>query len=131
MISYFLKDYPLVVQHASAYMLRYGRLNISIISYFEVLRGLLYRGKMIELERFQSLIRLHRVLLFDEEASAIASGIYVDLRRRGLLINDADLMIASIAMSNGLVWVTNNTAHYERISGLKLENWLMGGERSG
>jgi tRNA(fMet)-specific endonuclease VapC len=46
------------------------------------------------------------------------------LRREGRPIGDIDLLIASVARHHGLTVVTNNTAHYERLPDLTLENWL-------
>ena len=46
------------------------------------------------------------------------------LKMFGKLINDADLLIASIVIANNGILVTNNTTHFERIPDLKLENWL-------
>jgi tRNA(fMet)-specific endonuclease VapC len=46
------------------------------------------------------------------------------LRRENKLIGDFDILIASVAITEGLVLVTNNVQHYNRISGLRIENWL-------
>ena len=46
-----------------------------------------------------------------------------ELENRGQTIDDADLMIASIALSNNATLVTNNIEHFKRIPGLKIENW--------
>jgi len=35
-----------------------------------------------------------------------------------------DVLIAGIALSENLLMVTRNTRHFERISGLKVENWF-------
>ena len=40
------------------------------------------------------------------------------------LIQDADILIGAIALVEDLVLITNNTEHFKRIQGLKLENWL-------
>jgi tRNA(fMet)-specific endonuclease VapC len=45
-------------------------------------------------------------------------------RRTGRPIGDIDLCIAGIAVRHGLIVVTNNTRHFERIPELPLENWL-------
>lgn len=43
---------------------------------------------------------------------------------RGQLIGDADILIAATALTHGLVLVTNNHAHYNRIGALTVRNWL-------
>jgi tRNA(fMet)-specific endonuclease VapC len=43
--------------------------------------------------------------------------------KTGRLIDDIDILIAGIALSNNLVMVTDNTEHFKRIGGLKVENW--------
>lgn len=47
-----------------------------------------------------------------------------DLRKKGLTIEDFDLLIASAAITKNLVLVTDNTKHFQRIEGLTLENWV-------
>jgi tRNA(fMet)-specific endonuclease VapC len=46
------------------------------------------------------------------------------LRRAGTPLAELDLQIASIALSRGLPLVTHNTAHFNRIPGLVLVDWL-------
>lgn len=48
-----------------------------------------------------------------------------ELRRIGQPVAEFDLLIASVALSENLILVTNNTRHYERIVGLQLENWTL------
>jgi len=47
-----------------------------------------------------------------------------ELERRGQIIGPYDLQIAAQAISNDLILVTNNTKEFERIPGLKLDNWV-------
>jgi tRNA(fMet)-specific endonuclease VapC len=54
--------------------------------------------------------------LFGEVKARLATG--------GQIVADADLFIASIALSRGATLVTGNRKHYERIPGLVLEDWL-------
>ncbi|WP_262494518.1 type II toxin-antitoxin system VapC family toxin [Algoriphagus formosus] len=44
------------------------------------------------------------------------------LKRAGQPIDDFDLLIGSSAIANGLVLVTNNEKHFDRLIGIKLEN---------
>lgn len=64
------------------------------------------------------------VLPLTEEIINRAADIYVDLRKRGQIIGDADTFIAATAIVHGLTVVTNNQAHYRRIPGLQIDNWL-------
>lgn len=65
------------------------------------------------------------VLGLDTGAAVLFGKIKAGLRREGNLVNDSDLMIASVALSTHSVLVTNNVRHFNRIQGLVLENWVL------
>jgi len=46
------------------------------------------------------------------------------LKKTGLIIDDFDLLIASTAVINNLVIVTNNQRHFNRIKKIEIENWI-------
>ena len=52
-------------------------------------------------------------------------GYTLDLRTGGQLIEDADLLLAAIALVNDLTLVTHNTSHFSRVADLQLEDWLI------
>ncbi|MEW6068359.1 MAG: type II toxin-antitoxin system VapC family toxin [Nitrospirota bacterium] len=54
---------------------------------------------------------------------AIYGKIKTELELQGQTLDDADLLIASIALLNNATLVTNNIEHFKRINGLKIENW--------
>jgi len=54
-----------------------------------------------------------------------AADVYADLRRRGKLIGEADILVAGIVLAHDGVLVTNNVDHFQRVPNLKVENWLM------
>lgn len=62
-------------------------------------------------------------LPFDSVAARHYALIRDDLERRGCIIGNNDLMIAAIALANGLTVVTNNVDEFSRVSGLKVEDW--------
>ena len=62
-------------------------------------------------------------LPFDDRAAADYGEIRAYLNAKGTPIGANDLMIASIAVANGLTLVTNNTSEFSRVPGLKLEDW--------
>ncbi len=47
------------------------------------------------------------------------------LEQKGTRLADADIIIASIAIEEGLPLVTGNVRHYSRIGGLEVENWFL------
>jgi tRNA(fMet)-specific endonuclease VapC len=69
-------------------------------------------------------LRKVRVLFLNEDAANKFGKIKVDLRRGGQIIDDFDILIAAITLSNDGILVTNNIEHFKRIEGLKFENWL-------
>jgi len=48
----------------------------------------------------------------------------VRLEKLGSRLDDFDLLIGAAAIHYGLVLVTSNTKHFERIQGLSMENWM-------
>jgi Predicted nucleic acid-binding protein, contains PIN domain len=64
------------------------------------------------------------VLPLDEEATDRFGKIKVNLRISGQMIEDFDILIASITLGRSGILVTNNVEHFKRIAGLSYENWL-------
>jgi len=64
------------------------------------------------------------VLDFNVSAARYYGKIRNELNRKGTPIGTMDLLIASIAIANRLKIVTNNEKEFERISGLRIENWI-------
>ena len=123
-VSELVRRTPIVSERAQAYALAHGLLQVSVITYYEALNGLLYRDARTQLGRLQALLGLSNLLPITAESAAISAQIEADLRRRGLSIGHTDTPIAGVALANGLVLATNNTRHYERVAGLQLVNWM-------
>jgi tRNA(fMet)-specific endonuclease VapC len=62
-------------------------------------------------------------LPFDDLAAEEYGKIRAHLAAQGTPIGPNDLMIAAIALANGLILVTHNTAEFSKVPGLKLEDW--------
>ena len=65
------------------------------------------------------------VLEFPVAAATHYAEIRADLKKRGQMIGANDLFIAAHARTLGLRLVTNNTAEFDRVKGLTLENWTL------
>jgi len=46
------------------------------------------------------------------------------LRKKGKMISDFDLLIGCTAIENNLIMVTENVKEFDRIHGIKIENWI-------
>ena len=61
---------------------------------------------------------------FTLEAAKKAAKIRNNLQKQGTPIGAYDVQIAAIAWSLNMTLLTNNTSEFERVKGLKLENWV-------
>ncbi len=112
-----------VQRRATVYLAAYGRFTFSIITRYEILRGLQARQAARQIQAFDARCQQSTILPLTDRVVVMAAQLYGDLARRGALISDADIMIAATALVNGLALVTENTAHFQRISGLTLHSW--------
>lgn len=93
-----------------------------------VLAELLYgaaksRDPVAERAVVEALAVPYACLPFDPAAATEYARVRVDLEARGLVIGANDLLIAAIALANGLTVVTHNTAEFGRVPGLAVEDW--------
>lgn len=106
---------------------------ISIVTVQERLGGMLARINQIKntsinelVMAYESLARFNEFLVgftrlpFDREAAAL----FLKLRKQGVRSGTMDLRIACIVMEHDAVLLTRNTKDFEKVPGLKFENWL-------
>jgi tRNA(fMet)-specific endonuclease VapC len=102
-----------------------GALCISAIVLTELLVGAAKSTKPVEnrreIDRFTARLE---VLAFDDNAAAHAADIRAALERSGQPIGGYDTLIAGHARSRGLIVVTGNLREFNRVAGLRAEDWL-------
>jgi tRNA(fMet)-specific endonuclease VapC len=101
-----------------------GSAAISVITYGELAYGVQkspdpHKAMMILAE----LTALIPVVPMATDVAAVYGTIRSDLASRGELIGNDDLWIAAHAKSLDLILVTNNEREFQRVRGLKVENW--------
>lgn len=102
-----------------------GKVAMSAITYGELCFGAERSTKSKETHRIlEHLTTLIPVLPLDEAASLHYGKIRQHLQANGTPIGNNDLWIASHALAQKLILVTNNTAEFERVPGLRVENWV-------
>lgn len=100
-------------------------LCISTVTYAELLLGV---EKSAYSDKNRSLLMRFlfgvEILDFDQEAAQHYANIKAALQKQGMPVGDLDMMIAGHARSLGYTVVTNNRKHFDRIDGLKVEDWV-------
>ena len=114
-------------EHIEQKVLSVGIDNISVsfITVSELYYGA-YKSQRVDenLAMIRKLIDHIDVIESDDAISRAFGNLKASLENAGLIIDDADMFIAACALVHGLTMVTNNTKHFRRIKGLKLENWI-------
>lgn len=98
---------------------------ISSITYSELLYGAEKSSNiaknLLALTLFLSNIE---ILSYDESASIDYGIIRSKLEKQGKIIGPLDMLIAAHAKSLNITLVSNNSKEFERVDGLRLENWV-------
>ena len=105
--------------------LKPGDAAISVITWGELLYGAeksLQRKRALELlEEFKSFVP---VLPIPENAGKTYGVIRASLESKGRPIGNNDLWIAAHAKAAGLTLITNNEKEFQRVTSLKVRNWV-------
>ncbi len=96
----------------------------SIIVAAELRYGCAKKGSPKLLAKVEGVLETIPVLPLDIPADSEYGVIRAALEAAGQPIGGNDLLIAAHAYALGLTLVTDNTREFNRISGLKVENWL-------
>jgi tRNA(fMet)-specific endonuclease VapC len=123
-LSLLMRKNGSVLAKATDYLVQHGQFTISIITRYEILRGLKAKGAEQQASRFEDFCGKNRILPITDAVVLRAAEIYAELYQRGELIGDADILIAASALENGFAIVTNNQEHFKRIKILEVINWV-------
>jgi tRNA(fMet)-specific endonuclease VapC len=122
-LSMFFRGDSNIVARFDEYVAEHGKVNISIITYYEIVSGLKHRDAHKQLTSFLEFASQSSVIPLTEESVTLSAELYADLIAKGLPLDDVDLLIAGVALHNDWVLVTHNAKHFDRIEGLQLEDW--------
>jgi tRNA(fMet)-specific endonuclease VapC len=122
-LSEFLRENPKVIEQVDKNLLEYGFISLSIITYYEILKGLLYKDAKKQLVKFEDFVALNKVIPLTLRMAKTVAIIQADLRKKVTEIGHTDTLIEGIAMISELQLITNNTNHFSRISRLEIANW--------
>jgi tRNA(fMet)-specific endonuclease VapC len=123
-LSAIIRQNPSALSASQDYLAVHQKLSVSIVTRYEVLRGLHAKQAKIQIDNFNVLCGVIEIFPITDDVVVKAAEIYGELHRAGQLIGDADTLIAATCLVNGYDCVTNNTNHMQRVNGLSVINWL-------
>lgn len=101
-----------------------GNCFLSVITLYELMFGAYYsKHEEQEVPKVRQFVEHFPIvsLLNSVEEYAI---IKTRLRSSGILIDEFALLIAATALSGNYILVTDNVKHFQRVTDLKIENWI-------
>jgi tRNA(fMet)-specific endonuclease VapC len=98
---------------------------VSVIVAAELRYGCAKKASVPLLRRVEQFLSEVPVLAFDVPGDYVYGGIRAELEASGRPIGSNDLLIAAHAHALGATVVTANVGEFQRVRGLKVENWLV------
>ena len=122
-VIYVIKKRP--IQALEVFNRHAGLMCISSITFAELLHGVEKSEKPEHnLRQVEDFVSRLEVLDYNKKAAAHYGDIRADLERKGMTIGVNDLHIAGHARSEAMILVTNNLREFDRVVGLRLDNWI-------
>lgn len=113
---------PAVFAHFAG--LHAGQVAISSITGSELHFGVAKSGSMRNLHALEKFLAPLDTLPFDESVMREYGKLRAHLEKLGTPIGSLDTLIAAHALALDVVLVTNNLREFQRVPGLRLENWV-------
>jgi tRNA(fMet)-specific endonuclease VapC len=121
---YIIKKHPIQVEKRFK-ALKPFHIGISAITLAELEYGVAKSGRPEQnRDALIGFLSPLEIAVFDDLAAFHYGEIRVSLEKAGDTIGSMDLMIASHARSLSVPLVTNNVREFEKVPGLKVENWI-------
>jgi tRNA(fMet)-specific endonuclease VapC len=102
-----------------------GQMCISSVTWGELICGA-EKSSAVErnLEQLQGFVARLEILPLGEHEACQFGQVKAELELSGQPIGSCDMMIAGHARSTGLILITNNQREFNKVKGLRLENWI-------
>jgi len=120
---YTIKNHPSQVR--DAFIRHQDQMSVSTVTAMELIYGV---EKSVVPEKnlgvIEGFLARLTVMDYDYHAAEHTGQLRAELQKQGKPIGPYDQMIAGHARSLGLILVTNNEREFERVPGLRIENWV-------
>jgi tRNA(fMet)-specific endonuclease VapC len=100
-------------------------LAISTVTVAELAFGIAKSTRPDSRAKLENFLSKFPILDWGQEAAWVYGTVRKSLEAKGQRIGERDLLLACQALALDATMVTNNTREFERVDGLKLENWVV------
>ncbi len=123
-VIYILKGDPAVTEQLKRHL--HDPMKISVVTYMELYYGA-YKSQRVTANaaRVKALCQSIEMAPINAAVAETFGMIKAALESGGNRLDDFALTIAATALVYNLTLATNNTDHFSRIDGLRLENWMV------
>jgi tRNA(fMet)-specific endonuclease VapC len=102
-----------------------AEISIASVVKAELLLGAYKSKKRKEnIEKVEKFLEPFEIMPFFDLITYVYADIRNETEKKGEIVGPNDLIIASIVKFHEGVFVTNNVKEFEKIKGLKIENWV-------
>lgn len=74
--------------------------------------------------QLKTLLNTIKIVPFGEKEARVTAQIRANLEQLGTPIGPYDTLIAGTAVANGAILITHNTAEFQRVGNLQLQDWF-------
>ena len=125
-LGYLARNTPGPLQQRMLRAMQEQEIAISVITRAETRYGLgLLNANDKRRVSVSLLLQAYPALAWTADAADLYGEIAAHLQQTGQTIGAMDTMIAAHALAENLILVSHNTRHFERVPGLKLEDWVV------
>jgi tRNA(fMet)-specific endonuclease VapC len=121
--GYIIRERPIGLRSKLHEMDTGHELALSSVVVAELLYGAKKKNSAKFTKTVHAFIENFTLYDFDKEAARACAEIRTALEQKGQIIGSNDLLIAAHARALGAVLVTNNLKEFQRVEGLRLDNW--------
>jgi len=123
MIIKYLRGEPTVEQNFDNAVIQSNRLVIPKAVDYEMRRGFNTTAAPKKEAAYDFLTQHCTIVEIDIASWDRAIKIYGELYRKGFTVGEMDILISALCLENDYTLITNNTADFRNIDGIKLADW--------
>ncbi len=121
-VIYSLKGHESIIKNLEKHI--HDPVKICIITLMELNYGAYKSGRVSgNLAKIKTIESSIEIIQVGKESAEIFGRLKASMQTKGASLDEFDLIIASCALANNLIFVANNTKHFKKIESLKLDNW--------